>query len=126
MARWRVAGVNFDHFHMLDNLRFAARHADVEIVGISDEQAARMEPAIHELGLPPQRVFTDYRQCMEATKPDLVILCPTTAEHGIWTERISAYGTHILIEKPFAASLSEADRMVAAVARQGTRAVLCR
>ncbi len=119
MARWRVAGVNFDHFHMLDNLRFAARHEDVEIVGISDEQADRMEPARRELGLQSQCVFTDYRQCMEATKPDLVLLCPATAEHGIWTERISEYGAHILMEKPFAASLSEADRMVAAVAGSG-------
>ncbi len=119
MARWRVAGINFDHFHMLDNLRFAAQHADVEIVGISDEDAPRMEPAIRELGLPPQRVFTDYRKCLEATKPDLVILCPATAEHGIWTERVAAYGAHILVEKPFAASLAEADRMIAAVASQG-------
>ncbi len=74
---------------------------------------------MRELGLSPQHVFTDYRQCMDSTKPDLVILCPATAEHGIWTERISEFGAHILIEKPFAASLSEADRMVAAVARQG-------
>ncbi len=46
--------------------------------------------------------------------PDLVILCPATAEHGLWTRRVAEYGVNIVVEKPFAASLAEADAMVAA------------
>ena len=34
MARWKVAGINFDHLHMGDNLRMAFEHDDVEIVGV--------------------------------------------------------------------------------------------
>jgi glucose-fructose oxidoreductase len=61
-------------------------------------------------------VFTDFRRCLEQTKPDLVILCPATAEHAKWTKLVAPYGTHILVEKPFAATLAQADAMVAAVA----------
>ena len=46
--------------------------------------------------------FTDYKQCMEATQPDMVILCPPTAEHAKWVEQIAPYNVHIFIEKPFA------------------------
>ena len=64
--------------------------------------------------IPRERVFTDYRACLEKTKPDLVILCPATGEHGLWTKRVAEYGVHIMVEKPFAATLAEADEMIAA------------
>ena len=41
-----------------------------------------MRPAIETLGIPESSVFTDYRQCMQTAKPDLVILCPPTGEHA--------------------------------------------
>jgi predicted dehydrogenase len=115
MNRWRIAGINFDHFHMGDLLRMAQQHPHVEIVGISDEIAGRMEEAIRKLGLPRERAFTDYRACVEQTKPDVVILCPAASKHGEWVKKVAPYGVHIMVEKPFAASLQEADAMVAAM-----------
>ena len=49
--RWRIAGINFDHFHMGDLLRYTREHPQAEIVGISDEQPERMEEAIGKLGI---------------------------------------------------------------------------
>ena len=112
--KWRIAGINFDHMHMGDLLRQASQHPEVEIAGICDEQPARMEISVRNFNIPRERVFTDYRACLEKTKPDLVILCPATAEHGLWTARVAEYGVHILVEKPFAATLAEADGMIAA------------
>lgn len=117
MKRFRIAGINFDHMHMGDLLRQVHEQASAEIVGICDEQPARMADAINHFSLPPERVFTDYRACLERTRPDLVILCPATAGHARWTERVAPYGVHILMEKPFAATLAQADAMIAAVAR---------
>ena len=113
---WRIAGINFDHMHMGDLLRQVHEHPDAEIVGICDEQPARMSVAAAQFQVPAERVFTDYRRCLEETKPDLVILCPATAEHAKWTRRVAPYRTHILVEKPFAATLAQADAMIAAVA----------
>ena len=120
MKKWKVAGINFDHFHMGDLLRYARDHRQVEIVGLSDEQPARMEGAIQKLGIPRDRVFTDYRACLEKTKPDVVILCPAASKHGEWVKKVAPYGPHIMVEKPFAASLAEADSMIKAMPKNRT------
>ncbi len=111
--KWKIAGINFDHMHMGDLLRQASEHPSVELVGIADEHPARMEISARNFNIPRERIFTDYRACMETAKPDFVILCPATAEHGLWTKRIAEYGVHIMVEKPFAGSLAEADEMIA-------------
>jgi predicted dehydrogenase len=120
MKSWKIAAVNFDHMHMGDLLRMTHEHPQAEIVGICDEQPARMEGAIANFKLPRERVFTDYRRCIVQTKPDLVILCPATADHAEWTEKVAPFGVNILMEKPFAATLADADRMIAAVKKTGT------
>jgi glucose-fructose oxidoreductase len=112
--KWKVAGINFDHMHMGDLLRRVHEHPNAEIVGICDENPARMRAASAAFGLPSERVFTDYRQCLEKARPDLAILCPATAEHGLWTRRVAEFDVNIVVEKPFAASLAEADEMIAA------------
>jgi predicted dehydrogenase len=119
MKHWKIAGINFDHFHMGDLLRLAHNHPVARIVAISDENPGRMRDAAANFSLSPNQLFTDYRRCLEETKPDLVILCPATARHGEWTEKVAPFGTHILMEKPFAASLAEADRMIATMAKTG-------
>src|SRR4051812_16573457 len=119
MSNLKVVGINFDHFHMGDLLREASETPGVEIVGISDEQPGRMADAARNFSLPPEQVFTDFRACLEVTKPDLAILCPSAATHGLWTQRVAEYSVHVLVEKPYAASLQEADEMAAAVASTG-------
>lgn len=121
MTNWRIAGINFDHMHMGDLLRFAAEHPQAEIVGICDARPERMAAAVSNFGLRPDQVFTDVDACIGATAPDLVILCPATADHAEAVEQVSRYRVDILIEKPFAANLADADRMIAAVTQAGTR-----
>src|SRR4051794_15621290 len=114
MKRWKVAGINFDHQHMGDLLRMAFDHPDVEVVGICDEAAERMQSAIATFGIPADRVFTSPEHCLESAQPDLVVLCPAAARHADWVERVAPFGPHMIVEKPFAASLAEADRVIAA------------
>jgi predicted dehydrogenase len=121
MTRCKVAGINFDHFHMGDNLRMAFEHPDVEVVAVCDEFPERMRDAVRTFGIPTDRVFTDYRLCLERTRPDLVLLCPAAARHGEWVRKVAPFGVHVLIEKPFAASLTEADDMIAATTAGGGR-----
>ena len=122
--RWRIAGINFSHMHMGDLLRNVVDHPDADLVGVCDEDPKLMQPAIKALGISESAVFTDYTQCMETTKPDLVILCPPTGEHALWVQRIAPYGAHLFVEKPFAGSLADADRMIAAVKEPGQRMLI--
>lgn len=120
----KIAGINFDHMHMGDLLRMVHDHPNAEITAICDEQPERMASAIANFGIPADRVFTDYRQCLEQTRPDLVILCPATADHARWTEMVAPFGTHILMEKPFASTLADADKMIAAMAATGRELII--
>ena len=119
-ARYRVVGINFDHMHMGDLLRQVHDHPEAEIAGICDADPARMSSAISNFAIPPDRVFTDVAACM-ATRPDLVVLCPATADHARYVEMVAPFGRNIMVEKPFAASLADADRMIAACAASGAR-----
>jgi glucose-fructose oxidoreductase len=110
----RIVGINFDHMHMGDLLRMAHDHPEAEIVGICDETPERMQAAIQNFNIPPNHVHTDVETCLESTCPDLVILCPATGLHAEYVERVAPYGAAILVEKPFADSVANADRMIAA------------
>ena len=114
MKKLKVAGLNFDHMHMGDLLRKCYAHPDVEIVGICDDNPVRMQSAAANFQIPRERIFTDPHRCLETTEPDFVILCPATARHAEYVELVAPYRVHILVEKPFAATLREADRMIAA------------
>jgi predicted dehydrogenase len=105
---------------MGDLLRYASEHPRAEIVGVSDEQPGRMEEAVRKLRLPREKAFTDYKACLEQSSPDIVILCPAASKHGEWVKKVAPYGAHIMVEKPFAASLKEADAMIAAMATDQT------
>jgi glucose-fructose oxidoreductase len=115
----RVAGINFDHFHMGDLLRMAHEHPDVEIVGVCDDDRHRMDSALKNFGIDASRVFTDVDDCLERSRPDFAILCPATARHADYVEQVAGHRVSMLVEKPFASTLAEADRMIAAAKKKG-------
>jgi glucose-fructose oxidoreductase len=117
MTRWRVAGINFDHMHMGDLLREVFNHADAEIAGVYDNSRERMASAVANFDIPEDRVFTDLDRCLEQSRPDLAIVCAATAHHADHVERVARHKIHVLVEKPFAASIAEADRMIRAMER---------
>jgi predicted dehydrogenase len=124
MDTYRVAGINFDHMHMGDLLRQVNDHPNAEIVGICDERAERMSSTVANFQIPRDRQFTDYRECIEKSRPDIVILCPSTGRHAEYVEKVAPFGVNILVEKPFASSLKEADRMIAAIEKTGKTMVI--
>jgi glucose-fructose oxidoreductase len=81
-----------------------------------------MAGAVANFHLKPEQVFTEVGTCLAQSRPDIVVLCPAASRHGEWVEKVAPHGVHILMEKPFAGSVAEADRMVAAM--RGTGKVL--
>lgn len=125
--KWKVAGISFDHMHMGDLLRQVSEHPQAEIVGICDDNPANAEGVARvsqNFSLAPEHVFSDYARCLETTQPDIVILCPATARHGEFVEKIAPFGVNVLVEKPFAATLPEADAMIAAMQGSGKTMVI--
>lgn len=121
---WKVAGINFDHMHMGDLLRMSHEHPQAEIVGLADEDLSRVIPIAERFGVSLEHCYTDFCACLEETQPDIVLLCPATAKHGDYVEWVAPYGVHILVEKPMAASLADANRMIRAMEATGNTLVI--
>jgi glucose-fructose oxidoreductase len=117
----RIAGISFDHMHMGDLLRMVHEHPEAEIAGIFDADRGRMQAAAETFAIPEARIFTDLERCIAEAKPDLAILCAATAEHADYTERLAKLGVNVMVEKPFAASVADARRMIAAMEAAGRR-----
>lgn len=119
MAKWRVAGISFDHMHMGDLLRLTHDHPNAEIVGIFDPSREKMAQAIKDFNISDSAVYTDLQTCLQDSKPDLALLCSATADHGDHAEILASYGLHIHVEKPFADSVEDARRMIKAMEGSG-------
>ena len=121
MTKWRVAGINFDHMHMGDLLRMVHDHPDAEIIGIYDRTREKMDQAIANFGIPDTAVFTDLETCLAQSRPDVAILCAAPAEHADHVDVLARHGINVLVEKPFAASVADARRMMEAMDKSGKK-----
>src|SRR5207302_2503069 len=95
--------------------------SDAEIAGIYDPDRTRMAAAIANFAIPEDRVFTDLEACLSTAKADLAVICSATAEHANIVEKVAPHGLHIVVEKPFAASVADARRMIKAMEGTGRR-----
>ena len=84
------------------------------LVGFSDTRPERSQQVASELGVTP---FDSLDALIDACDA-LTIAVPTPAHYAI-SKRALEKGRHLLIEKPIAASLAEADEMLAIAQRTG-------
>jgi predicted dehydrogenase len=115
----RIVGISFDHMHMGDLLRLVHAHPEAEIAGLYDPDLARMQAVAAPFDVAPDRFFTDFDACMAAGPYDMAILCAATADHADFVERLAPHGVHVFVEKPFAASVADARRMIKAMEGTG-------
>ena len=100
--------------HGLDTVWRAFDDAEVVAVADPDDQGRRQ--AKERTGA--RRDYRDYRSMLEKEKLDIVAIAPRWLDQRAAMTRAAAEaGCHIFHEKAFAASLTDADRMVAAVER---------
>lgn len=94
---------------------------DVQIVGGMDTDADRRARAATQFGIP---VFESFDEMIGSARPDLVIVGTPPGLHAAYCLRSFAAGAHVLCEKPFVASLAEADQVLAAARAANRRIAL--
>ncbi len=116
--RYRVAVIghtgrgNYGHgidvvWHAFDNM---------DVVGVADPDEAGRAAAVKRIHAP--RAYADYREMLRREKPDIVGIGPRWMDQRVAMVSAAAdAGAHIYMEKPFAETLADADRMVDAVRR---------
>ena len=91
------------------------RVPDVELVGIADPIAEKVQPLARETG---SRAFRDYEELLKAGV-DVLNVCLPPQLHLPAAEAAAQAGVHVLMEKPITRTLGEADQMIAACRRAG-------
>jgi predicted dehydrogenase len=99
-----------DYGHGLDTAFFEVDRA--QIVALADQDPRGREAAGRRLGV--DRQYADYREMIERERPDIVSIGPRwITERVAMVEAAAGAGCHVYCEKPFAARLLDADRMIA-------------
>lgn len=89
-----------------------------ELVGVGDLERRPREEFARKFG---GRAFDTVRALLEAPAVEVVSICTPPASHADLIEAAALAGKHVLVEKPLALTLGEADRVVGACARRGVR-----
>ncbi len=89
----------------------------VELVGVSDVDRLRAEEIAAMHGA---RAFTDYRKLLSCDLDAVSIAVPTTLHKTVAVDVITA-GVHLLVEKPIASTVKDADEMLSAAEAAGVR-----
>ena len=101
-----------DYGHHVDGA--VATIPNLEIVGVADADEVGRRQALERLNAPGS--WADYRQMIQATQPDIVVICPRwTDQHHQMLMAAAEAGCHIYMEKPFCRTLKEADEVVQAL-----------
>ncbi|MGH7506403.1 MAG: Gfo/Idh/MocA family protein, partial [Longimicrobiales bacterium] len=109
--RMGVVGVGSLGFH---HARLLRQMDGVDIAGIHDARADRLAEVATALELPAEASLDALLDTCDAC----VVAVPTEAHERIARAALER-GVHVLIEKPIASSLDEADRILAAAAATG-------
>ena len=88
----------------------------VQLDGVADPQSERRESIARRYGV---RAYADHQALLAAEPLDVVSVAVPTVQHLAVALAALERGVHVLIEKPIAHSVSEADEMIAAAASRG-------
>lgn len=93
----------------------AAIENNLQIVALCDLEQAKLLEKKNAFSLSEDvHLYTDYKEMLAAEKPELVAIATSSGAHAeIAIDCIHA-GCHVIIEKPIALSLADADRILAA------------
>jgi len=99
-----------------------SRNEDTRPLWVADQMADRATAVAAEYAL--DNSGEDYHQLLEEAPVDVVSICLPTGVHAEAVEAAAAAGAHVMLEKPIALTLADADRVIAAVERAGVKLML--
>jgi UDP-N-acetyl-2-amino-2-deoxyglucuronate dehydrogenase len=98
------------------HIRAIQQLPNAQIAGMSDVDAERGAASAQAAGCP---FFVDHRALLAALRPDVAVICAPHPFHATLALDSFAEGAHVLVEKPIAVTVAEADQMIAAAADAG-------
>ena len=107
--------------------RIAKRHAELlglgripnaSLAGVCDVVVEKARALAGRFEVPS---FQNMHDMMERLNPDVVVILTESGHHAEHAVALAAYGKHIVVEKPMALTLDDADEMIRTCDRHGIR-----
>jgi len=111
----RVGILSFAHMHAASYAHCVKRLPNAELVGIADSRRSRGE----QMAARFETRFMARDELLE--RVDAVIVTAENARHAAWAIPAAKAGKHVLCEKPLAADVADAKRIIAACERAGVK-----
>ena len=113
--RLAIAGITHAHINILPRSTFKG----MQLVGIQENKADFLKSYGIVHGYDPALLFTDLETMLDQVKPEAVAAFGSIREHMAVVEACAPRGIHVMVEKPMAIDVWEAERMEELSAKHG-------
>ncbi len=104
----------------------AAKNNGLEIVGLCDLIEDNAKDKAIKLELDDKvRIYTDHKKMLDETRPELVAIATESGEHAHIALDCIEHGCHVIIEKPIALSLRDADAIIEKAKEKNVKVCTC-
>lgn len=106
----------------------AAMNNKLEIIAVCDIVPKNMEKLLENHGLGEERAikrYTDYKQMIKENEIELISIATESGLHAEIALYCIENNVHVIIEKPMAMSIAEADKIIALAAEKNVRVSAC-
>jgi len=97
----------------------AAKNNGLDFVAMCDVVPDIMQEKSDKFGLEGVRKYTDYKELLEKEKPQLVAIATESGKHAAIALDCIEAGCNVIIEKPIALSIKDADKIIEAGKAKG-------
>ncbi len=99
----------------------AAQANHLEFVGLCDIDGPMVKDKVLKFGLGAVHPYADYHEMLEKEKPDLVAIATESGKHAAIACDCIEAGCNLIIEKPIALSLADADSIIQKAKGKGVK-----
>jgi len=92
--------------------------AGAQLVAVCDKIVSKAQVIADKYSIP---VYSCFHDMMKAEKIDVVVVLTESGLHAQHTIELAPYGAHVVVEKPMALTLDDADAMIEACDKHGVK-----
>ncbi len=105
-----IAGLSHDHVYLIMN---SYQKAEVNIIGIAESNPELVNRFKSRYKIPDSLFYHNLTDLLKKKKPDVVLAYNAISEHLAVIEAAAPLGISVMVEKPLAITVKQAERMAA-------------
>ncbi|MEM2929708.1 MAG: Gfo/Idh/MocA family oxidoreductase [Thermoproteota archaeon] len=119
MSKTRFAVLSFAHIHAWSYARVLKELPETELVAIYDDSPERLRRAGETYGV--KKLYDDVDKLLQAEEIDALVITSENSKHRALAIAAAEAGKHMIVEKPIATTLRDADEIVSKAERNSVK-----